>query len=189
VATPIVDNPKIQKASLLKFEPKALPFANAKLFKASTFLQMATPEFEKSLEQIRANTVVPSDKSAGAIKLKIHLLNYIATLCTESTRLADAFVRIGLFTDLLHIIKNGHSLEMKTKAARVLAIMFNRARKLDTNTELTETLQSLVDTISANRKDLKFKQALLPALGELLYFIACQVIAIVKKLIVLVLIN
>lgn len=36
-------------------------------------------------------------------------------------------------------------------------------------------IQNLVDIISTNRKDLKFKQALLPALGEIVYFISCQV--------------
>lgn len=36
-------------------------------------------------------------------------------------------------------------------------------------------MQNLVDLISANRKDIKFKQALLPALGELIYLISCQV--------------
>lgn len=36
-------------------------------------------------------------------------------------------------------------------------------------------MQNLVDLISVNRKDLKFKQALLPALGELIYLISCQV--------------
>lgn len=61
------------------------------------------------------------------------------------------------------------------KAARILAILFNKAKKLDVSKELTEVLQSLLDIISANRKDVKFKQALLPALGEILYFISCQV--------------
>jgi hypothetical protein len=46
---------------------------------------------------------------------------------------------------------------------------------LDVSKELTEVLQSLLDIISANRKDAKFKQALFPALGEILYFISCQV--------------
>jgi len=40
----------------------------------------------------------------------------------------------------------------------------------------------LLDVISANRKDLKFKQALLPALGELLYFISCQETLIGKSI-------
>jgi hypothetical protein len=35
-------------------------------------------------------------------------------------------------------------------------------------------MQSLLDIIAANRKDLKLKQSLLPALGELVYFISCQ---------------
>jgi len=36
--------------------------------------------------------------------------------------------------------------------------------------------------IAANRKDTKFKQALLPALGELLYFISCQETLIGKSI-------
>ena len=111
-ASQIVDNPKIQKTTSLKFEPKVLPFTNPKLLKAESFLKMPRDEFEKSLLQVKANTNVPSDKSAGAIKLKLHLMNYIGTICSESSRLADAFVQVELYKDLVLIIKNGHSLEM-----------------------------------------------------------------------------
>jgi hypothetical protein len=110
--SPIVDNPKIHKLSLLKFEPKALPFSNQKLLKTSSFLQMAKPDYERGLEQIKANCQVPSDKSAQAIKLKLHLMNYIGTLCLDSSKLADSFVQIELYKDLLNIVKNGHNLEM-----------------------------------------------------------------------------
>ena len=108
----IIDNPKIHKSSLLKFEPKALPFSNAKLLKTSTFLQLSKPDFEKALEQIKANTNVPTDKSASAIKLKLHLMNYIGTLCTEATKFADSFIQVELYRDLLNIVKIGHNLEM-----------------------------------------------------------------------------
>ena len=108
----IIDNPKIQKPASLKYEPKVLPFTNQKLFKADTFMKLPKDEFEKSLEVIKSNTNVPSDKSAGAIKLKLHLMNYIGTVCTESSKLADAFVQADLYRDLILIIKNGHNLEM-----------------------------------------------------------------------------
>ena len=96
----------------MKFEPKALPFSNQKLLKTSSFLSLAKSDYEKGLDQIKANTNVPSDKSASAIKLKLHLMNYIGTLCMESSRLADSFIQVGLYKELLHIVKNGHSLEM-----------------------------------------------------------------------------
>lgn len=73
---------------------------------------MPREEFEKSLEIIKANTNVPQDKSAGAIKIKLHLMNYIGTLCLESSKFADSFIRIELYNDLLVIIKNGHNIEM-----------------------------------------------------------------------------
>ena len=75
-------------------------------------MKLPKEEFEKSLEMIKSNTTVPSDKSAGAIKLKLHLMNYIGTVCTESSKLADAFVQVDLYRDLILIIKNGHNLEM-----------------------------------------------------------------------------
>lgn len=39
---------------------------------------------------------------------------------------------------------------------------------------MTETIQGLLDVISNNRKDVKLKQAFLPALGELMYFLSRQ---------------
>ena len=104
---------QIQKPSPLKFEPKVLPFlANSKLHKAESFLLLDKNDFNKNMDTIKANTNVPVDKSAGAIKLKLHLMNYIGTLCLESSKIADAFIQIELYKDLLSIIKNGHNLEM-----------------------------------------------------------------------------
>ena len=96
----------------MKFEPKALPFTNPKYLKAQTLLALSRDEFLKCMSVIKSNTNVPSDKSAGAIKLKLHLMNYIGTLCCESTRLADSFVQIELYKDLMTICKNGHNIEM-----------------------------------------------------------------------------
>lgn len=80
------------------------------------------------------------------------------------------------------------------KAARIIAIMFSKSTKLDLKKELTDVnyflvycltqiisyyflkvFQTLIDMISANRKDIKLKQALLPTLGELLYAVSLQV--------------
>lgn len=89
-----------------------LPFSNQKMFKADTFLQMSKDELERHIEQIKSNTNVPVDKSAGAVKLKLHLLNYIGSLCVESGRLSDLFLNAELYKELFLIVKNGHSLEM-----------------------------------------------------------------------------
>jgi hypothetical protein len=108
-------NIKIQKPASLKFEPKVLPITNQKLLKTETFLQTTRDEFERGIETIKMNTNVPTDKSAGAIKLKLHLLNYIGTLSCESSKIADAFIQFELYKDLLLIVKNGHNLEMYKK--------------------------------------------------------------------------
>jgi hypothetical protein len=85
---------------------------NPKLHKTTSFLQISKDEFDKNIEIIKANTNVPTDKSAGAIKIKLHLMNYIGTLSLESSKFADTFIQIELYNDLLAIIKNGHNLEM-----------------------------------------------------------------------------
>ena len=60
------------------------------------------------------------------------------------------------------------------KAARIFSIMFRKARKLDPAKDMIEVMQGLLDIIGANRKDVKMKQSLLPALGELVYFLIGQ---------------
>ena len=69
------------------------------------------------------------------------------------------------------------------KAARILAIMFSKATKVDSNKGLNEVLQTITGIISSNRNDVKFKQALLLALGEMLYSVSSQVIKYMKNLI------
>jgi hypothetical protein len=172
--TPIIDNPIIQKSTPLKFEPKLLPFTNVRMLKAETLEKMNHDDFQNFLDLVKASTNVPLDKSASSIKLKLHLMNFVGQLCCDSVKLSNSFMKIELYKDLLTIIKTGHSIEMKMKATRVMAIMFNRSNKLDPSKELTEILQATLDTISSNRKDLKFKQILLASMGEIIYFIICQ---------------
>lgn len=60
------------------------------------------------------------------------------------------------------------------KAARIFGLLFNKAKKLDQSKEMSDVIANLLEIISANRKDVKFKQVLLPALGELIFFLSCQ---------------
>lgn len=82
------------------------------MHKADTFTNMNKDDLEKALEQIKANTMLTNDKTPGAIKLKLHIMNYLGTMCTESSKLSDAFIQIELYRELFGIVKNGHNLEM-----------------------------------------------------------------------------
>ena len=75
-------------------------------------LQIPRDDFYKHLDHIKSNTVVPNDKSALVIKSKLQLMNYIGCLCTESSQMADEFMNIELYKDLVLIVKSGHNLEM-----------------------------------------------------------------------------
>lgn len=178
----IVDNPKIQKAASLKFEPKSLPIANSGLFRAEKLLKLPRSEFNKQLDIIKQNTNVPADKSAIAIKNKLSLLNYIGFICTESSQIANELIDIELYKDLVSIIKGGHNLEMKMKAARIVALVFSKATRLDPSKQLTEVAQNIIGLLQSNRNDIKFKQGLLPALGELIYLISSQEALIGKSI-------
>jgi hypothetical protein len=80
--------------------------------KADSLLHVSNVELENWLHSIKTNTNVPSDKSAGALKIKLNLLNYIGTLCYESSQLANILMQADLHMELLQITKNGPSLEM-----------------------------------------------------------------------------
>jgi serine/threonine-protein kinase ULK4 len=178
----IIDNPKIQKPSSLKFEPKSLPIANNGLFRAEKLLKLPRSEFNKQLDIIKQNTNVPTEKTAIVIKNKLHLLNYIGFICTESSQIANELIDIELYKDLVSIIKGGHNLEMKMKAARIVALIFSKATRLDPNKQLTEVVQNIIGLIQSNRNDVKFKQGLLPALGELMCLISSQEALIGKSI-------
>ncbi len=75
-------------------------------------LLIAREDFNKHLHYIKCNTVVSNDKSALMIKSKLQLMNYIGCLCTESSQMADEFINIELYKDLVLIVKSGHNLEM-----------------------------------------------------------------------------
>ena len=50
--------------------------------------------------------------------------------------------------------------------------MFAKCSRVDASKNLGELMQSLLDLLAANRKDVKLKQAILPALGEVLCFVS-----------------
>ena len=133
-ASQIVDNPKIQKPVALKFESKVLPVGgNAKALKADTFVKLPRDEFSACVDAVKANTNVPSDKSAGAMKLKLHLMNYVGTLCNESSKMADAFVQAELYKELLLVIKNGYHVDMYS---RFIYLIFVQGNPIFLNTYL-----------------------------------------------------
>jgi hypothetical protein len=82
------------------------------IVKAETFLQLPRDEFIRSLELIKFNANLTSDKSAIAIKTKLQMMNYIGYMCLTSSQLADEFINIELYKELLIVIKSGHNLEM-----------------------------------------------------------------------------
>lgn len=66
-------------------------------------------------------------------------------------------------------------LNSKTKAARVVGLIAGNAEDLDESVTISESIATLTEVIRENVKNGKLKQGVLPAVGELLYFVAQQV--------------
>ena len=114
---------KIQEVASLKYDVKVLPFKNPNM------LQMGRDELAKCIELIKANTNVPAAAAAaggagdgasdgkaatvaGMAKLKLHVLNYIGSMCVESSMVADTFIEHNVHKELLATIRTGANLEL-----------------------------------------------------------------------------
>lgn len=73
------------------------------------------------------------------------------------------------------ILHAAFPLNSKTKAARVIGLIAGNAEDLDESVTISESIATLTEIIRENVKNGKLKQGVLPAVGELLYFVAQQV--------------
>lgn len=73
---------------------------------------------------------------------------------------------------MMYVVFN---LKSKTKAARVIGLIAGNAQELDESVTISESIATLTEVIRENVKNGKLKQGVLPAVGELLYFVAQQV--------------
>ncbi|XP_070570281.1 serine/threonine-protein kinase ULK4-like isoform X2 [Ptychodera flava] len=169
--TQIIDNPKIQKPTSLKWDNKALPLQAPTVEK----LKKMKPEEIEDLMNTLADTLskAVNDKTASSQRMRIQLLTYIAALCNDSTLAAYA-IKSRLVSALQQQLKSPQHLEIRCKAARPLGLMAHNIIELDEELSLTEVITAITEVIRDNFRNGKLKQAALPALGEFLNLIAMQ---------------
>lgn len=166
--TPIVDNTKIQKPGSAKFDAKILPVPP---FTAEKMATMSEKELSKHIKAISDGLSI-SEKGPPSQK-RIHLLHYLTGLSTNP-QVATALTRNNLLSVLAKVVKETQHLDVKTKAARVIGLIAGNAQELDESVTISESIATLTEVIRENVKNGKLKQGVLPAVGELLYFVAQQ---------------
>ncbi|XP_048734641.2 serine/threonine-protein kinase ULK4-like isoform X2 [Ostrea edulis] len=176
--TPIVDNTKIhmhahhktkiQKPSTAKYDSKILPVPP---FSAEKMATMVDKELSKHMKAISDGLSI-NEKGPPSQK-RIHLLHYLTGLSTNS-QVATQLTRSNILSVLAKVVKETQHLDVKTKAARVIGLIAGNAEDLDESVNVSESIAILTEVIRENVKNGKLKQGVLPAVGELLYFIAQQ---------------
>ncbi|CAH1788788.1 unnamed protein product [Owenia fusiformis] len=168
LVTPIVDNPKIQKPGNLKYDNKTLPVPP---YSVEKILSTSRKDKQKHLDLI-LDTLATPEKGPPSQK-RMHFLNYVTAICYND-ELASYLMNKGIIGSLVKHIKDNSTLELRVRLARTIAVMSNNTSILLDSTKLAEAVSMLSDVIRDNFRNSKVKQALLPALGELVFLIAKQ---------------
>ncbi|EDO33899.1 predicted protein [Nematostella vectensis] len=173
IVSPIIDNPKIKKIPLPKYDPKALPCPPLKPAEI-----MELPE-EKILEHLSSieTLLLQSERSGGHVaalqRSKLHTVGYLASLC-RSAELANMLFESEMIPHLVGLVKTGFSADFKAKIGYLLGILAGNATLISEDFYMTEVFTTLTEVIRDNFRNTRLKQHLLPALGEFLFYAATQ---------------
>ncbi|CAG5124212.1 unnamed protein product [Candidula unifasciata] len=151
----IVDNPKIQKVPPCKFDPKMLPVPP---FTVEKLTGLSVKEIQKQAKAI-TDSIAQIEKGPPSQK-RLQLLNYL--VCVASCKQLST----ALVSTRKHLCK--------LKFSRALALIAHFTESVDVSVNLAEPLSILVDVLRENMKNNRLRQAVLPALGELINLVATQ---------------
>ena len=127
------------------------------------------------LRQAKAitDTLAQVEKGPPSQK-RIQLLHYIT--CVASCRpLASALTQNGILGTMTKLVRESSHLDIRLKVARSLALVAHFTDNVDTSVNLSDSMSLLSEMLRENMKNIKLKQGLLPALGEIIALVAAQV--------------
>ena len=118
IVTPIVDNAKIKKFALPKWDSKSLP---CQPLKPGELVDLPEDKFEEHLTSIRS-LLCQSDKSAnGPVaalhRSKLHTSSYLASLCRDG-EIANVIFDSDFISAVLRQIKSGFSADFKARLGK-----------------------------------------------------------------------
>ncbi|GFR84606.1 serine/threonine-protein kinase ULK4 [Elysia marginata] len=168
IITQIVDNPKIQKVTACKYDPKTLPVPPFSAEKMSGFSEK---DIQKQARLICENITV-AEKGPPSQK-RIQLLNYIVSV-SSCKQISTALTQLGLLGTMTKQIRESSHLDMRMRFARAVGMVAHFTEKVEQNVNLSEAMSTLSELLRENMKNARLKQSLLPALGEIISLVAAQ---------------
>ncbi|XP_048880834.1 serine/threonine-protein kinase ULK4 isoform X2 [Brienomyrus brachyistius] len=167
--TPIIDNPKIIKATPVRFDPKTL---SVPAYSAEKLVSLSPADWQAFLQQLCSSLDSPGG-TAASTRSKLNLLCYLCGTASHrdaATRLTNS----PLFPALTQQLRAAPNWDVRAKAMRVQGLLASHCLELEEAVPVTEAVSTYTELLRDNFRNSKLKQCLLPPLGELLYLIASQ---------------
>uniref|UniRef100_A0A8C5QA96 Unc-51 like kinase 4 n=1 Tax=Leptobrachium leishanense TaxID=445787 RepID=A0A8C5QA96_9ANUR len=165
IVTPIIDNPKIMKASPVRFDAKTL---SVPAHPAEKLTSMKGQDWENFLNQLCSTM-----DSTALPRAKLNLLCYMCMLSIHKD-VATRIINSQLFPCLIQQLRTSSNWDIRAKVVKVIGLLAAHTNELEENVPVIEAITLLTDLIRDNFRNSKLKQCLLPSLGELIYAIAIQ---------------
>lgn len=165
----IQDNTNVRKVEAPRWDAKLLPF------RGLTSLDGITPdELYSHMKQI-LQTLNQSGNSSQT-RVKASVTSYLSHLATLSSAVSNYVVNSPLLPTLANLIKITiqQSPDVACRAARCIGLVATFATELEQCTSIGEVFSALCDIMRENFRNLRSKLYLVPAAGQLLYFVAEQ---------------
>ncbi|XP_067857918.1 serine/threonine-protein kinase ULK4 [Heptranchias perlo] len=169
IVTPIMDNPKILKPVLMRFDAKTL---SVPAYSAEKLLSLKEQDWNPFVQQL-CSLIDAGEKTAGAPRAKLNLMCYLCTV-TSHKEVATRLIDSQLFPLLTQQLRTAPNWDIRAKMIRLIGLLACHTTELKDDVPITEAVTVLTELIRENFRNTKLKQCLIPALGELLYLVANQ---------------
>ncbi|XP_074642606.1 serine/threonine-protein kinase ULK4-like [Tubulanus polymorphus] len=166
--TPIVDNKQIQKPASLKYDSKSVQIPP---YSAEKIQAMTSKDQEKHLTNLM--DLLGNQEKGPPSQKRLHLLNYVATIANNKV-VAQILAKLNVFQVIAKQIRENQQPDLRMRLARVIGLVANNLAEIEESLSLVEVFTTLTEVIRDNFRNTKVKQALLPALGEILFLVATQ---------------
>ncbi|XP_002163720.3 serine/threonine-protein kinase ULK4 isoform X1 [Hydra vulgaris] len=169
--TPIAENSKLLKLSLLKWDVSSLGFNTVSL----QVLQDSSKDYLKQYLNVVFDTFLKFHKSQEkvGIRSKLNLLAYLIAIA-KVKEISNLILEEHYQQYLLKELKHSQNIEVKIRIGRLLGVIGSCSSYISPSFNMSEIFNISADQIKQNFRLSHIKQSFLPVIGEFLFFAATQ---------------
>ncbi|EDV26377.1 uncharacterized protein TRIADDRAFT_54294 [Trichoplax adhaerens] len=167
VASPILETHRTQRSRSLKWDAKSLSFPS---HTAEQIVELTDEEQQSHLQLIQETL---QSSGSNMQRIKLHAITYLTSISSNSS-IADLVFHSDLLIALAIILKSPAILEIKEKIAKCFGLIISSATMIKREFNISELFGMATDALRDSIRNVKLKQTLTAALGELIYFVASQ---------------